>query len=204
MTYAHHDICWSVLGLREDGLGVTKRDVCAAYRKLALQLHPDKAAEDESAAFIRLHAAYTEALRRIDCPADCPADCPDDRNDRHDHHSAAAPTRVQDRWVAKACRVLIDVGRCAAVALSTLNVPDIHVRIPVRGGSRARVRRFVVDVARRDPSTCEMSITQQTLCLTVVTQHLREGVHRFAGAGNESAFIPGHCGDVVLHVVEDM
>lgn len=173
--------------------------MCSAYRKRALHIHPDKAAEHDANAFIRLHDAYVDALRvtaQRQCgsrPTEIPACDP--------AHVLFDPP-VQDRWVAKACRVLIDVGRCAAVALSTLNIPDVHVRMPVRcGGSRARVRRFVVDVSRRDASTGEMCTVQQTLCLTIVSQQQREGVHRFAGVGNESAFIPGHRGDVVLHVV---
>ena len=51
---------WTVLGITS-GAGVA--EVKAAYRRRALELHPDRGGE--AAAFRALHAAYEEALRRI-------------------------------------------------------------------------------------------------------------------------------------------
>ena len=49
---------YEVLGLHFDGINhVSQEDIMKAYRKLSLQLHPDKARDSDGSAFRQLVAA---------------------------------------------------------------------------------------------------------------------------------------------------
>lgn len=178
--------CWTILGLPLHGRGVTRRDIAIAFRTQALLVHPDKQhGGDDSEAFVRLHTAYEDALVL-----------------HRDHKIADEVDEAQSTvgvgdtgWRDIAWRSLGTGVRVLSAMATILQIPDAVVH--VYGCCKARVS-FGVDLTRRDPVSGRITLVNRTM---IVRLPRRGGgsPYRLVGVGHDSAIIPGHRGDVVLH-----
>ena len=67
----------SILEILKDISNVTTGEVNAAFRRLALALHPDKAGDEKTAAFQKLRSAYERVKEYLEKKPDGPKDVVD-------------------------------------------------------------------------------------------------------------------------------
>lgn len=213
------DPCWFILGLPSGGRGVSRSDVRRAFKERALLMHPDKrtdssvASSETSEAFITLHRAYVQALLLVTVSTTSSATTT----------TTTVTSSSRWEWMTMAARnvgrgvgVLMDVTR---IGVALLHVPEAHLYMKLtRAESRSRaVRRCEVDVMRMNIDTRLMHATVQVLRLRLTIRNNDDDddddesddgtedtdectTYRFQSLGHDSAVIPGHRGDVLVHV----
>lgn len=179
------DADYEALGLRRPA---TQSEARAAFRKLALRLHPDKngGCREAEARFKRVVVAYRAVLD------EAPQQPPPPHH--HQHHQCV--------------RAMGDALRSVLVWLlvaSTSAPEDIGVEIEVSlaDACAARVKRLQIAVMRRAaPGWSELRKASQLLYLRVDAACAAPSgsVHRFPGAGDDPVFPTGRRGDVVVTV----